>query len=606
MAILDQLLSFPNLHIPKAFPTDHPAVLLILLLPPFLTISILLITYCYTSLRYRFSKSAKSSSPPLLPYTIPWLGHSLSFLAPYPGRFFELLRPTQSSSSIEGGKQLSSWYNLPKHVQTCTLLLAGRRMHITWDPVLVQALFKNRSLERKASNVQVLHNGLGMPMSEVKKFYLELQEGRKGEAFRDGVNGYISEEGIYQKYLLDKAAVNELTRKFIQVFRRRLDDDDDDNDTAAEADDGWKTVNFYSWLRPLMFAASTTSFMGERIAQIGDGVGGGKDRFAADFFSFDTEFMSLFFGIPRWINPRGPKVRERLLRSFEKWEQEFIDAENSDDPVCQSEDWWEPRFGSRFLRERQKMYRSRSLCARSRSSLDLGFLFGLNSNAIPATGWMISHLLADPDLQARILAEIKTSLTPDGEVDVGVLVNLPLLNATLHETLRCYTDVLVSREITQSLTLPSSSHHQSSSSTTAESKSSSSSSSTTTLESNSMIICPSWMGHRDPDLWTCPPVQTFSPSRFLNPTGTTFSTAGTAGKFFPFGGGRSICPGRVFARQEVLGAVALVLLRFQFDLVGYVDGEGKSRTEFPGLRKAFAGTGIMGMDGDVRVKIRRR
>ena len=85
-----------------------------------------------------------------------------------------------------------------------------------------------------------------------------------------------------------------------------------------------------------------------------------------------------------------------------------------------------------------------------------------------------------------------------------------------------------------------------------------------------------------------------------------FTTSETAGKLYPFGGGKTMCPGRVFVKQEVLGCVAMILLTFEFEFVGFVDEDGKSKKDFPGVKKVYPGGGVTPADGDVKVKMRRR
>ncbi len=64
--------------------------------------------------------------------------------------------------------------------------------------------------------------------------------------------------------------------------------------------------------------------------------------------------------------------------------------------------------------------------------------------------------------------------------------------------------------------------------------------------------------------------------------------------------------GRVFAKQEVLASVAMVLLSFELGFAGYVGADGQTSKQFPGLRSAFSGSGIMAADGDIRVKLKAR
>jgi cytochrome P450 len=133
------------------------------------------------------------------------------------------------------------------------------------------------------------------------------------------------------------------------------------------------------------------------------------------------------------------------------------------------------------------------------------------------------------------------------------------------------------------------------------------------MKKGDSVFAPSWVVQHDPDTWTddrAPP-EVFYADRFLvsdpeNPGRQIFSLAGTNGKFFPFGGGRTICPGRVFAKQEGLGALAMVLIRFQFEVLGFMDKDGNSIAHLPGFANQYPGSGALTPDGDFKVRMRRR
>ena len=61
----------------------------------------------------------------------------------------------------------------------------------------------------------------------------------------------------------------------------------------------------------------------------------------------------------------------------------------------------------------------------------------------------------------------------------------------------------------------------------------------------------------------------------------THHNPANSGQFFPYGGGAAICPGRVYARSEMLMAVAVAMLIFMFDIkmIGFVDGKGRPLAE---------------------------
>ncbi|KAI7684379.1 hypothetical protein KC353_g21221, partial [Hortaea werneckii] len=59
----------------------------------------------------------QSVTPPQIPYTLPFLGNTRDFLAPYPGQYWT---------------KLFSWH--PRSTGICTLLVGGRKTHILFSP----------------------------------------------------------------------------------------------------------------------------------------------------------------------------------------------------------------------------------------------------------------------------------------------------------------------------------------------------------------------------------------------------------------------------------------------------------------------------------------
>lgn len=49
-------------------------------------------------------------------------------------------------------------------------------------------------------------------------------------------------------------------------------------------------------------------------------------------------------------------------------------------------------------------------------------------------------------------------------------------------------------------------------------------------------------------------------------TGPRFSMEGVAGGWIPYGGGQRMCPGRHFAKQEIIGTLATLLTQFEIRL----------------------------------------
>ena len=469
-------------------------------------------TRIYTTLRYRLILAQHSSAatstgplkqprvlpPPPVPYTLPFLGHALAFLNKVPGAFWQQLFTT-----------------FPRAIGACTLNLGGVATHILFSPSTVQALLRHRSLTRHTFNIDVITKGFGCSLPEAHKYH-GLSEG-PDEA---GMTPQQHLEEFNHSYLLRTESVNELTAEFMGTLRDQL---------ATAGGTEWQAIDLYAWFWPMMFQSSTVALMGSSLLDI-------YPELPEDFRAFDDALLSLFYGIPRWIKPQPYATRDRILSGMKRWLQAMRERCGADvfvDPAGPV--GWEPNYGSRANRAKQGYYARRGLNHHTRAAFDVGFLFGLSSNAIPATAWMLMHLLdprGDATLLPRVLAELESVPVRDNGVpDVAVLVGLPLLQAVYNETLRLYVDVLLTRDVSEDLTLPLDDGRRA-----------------LFLQKGGALFVPSYLAHRDTTVWGGtlggPPAHVFYPERFLKhdpETGkASFTTNGTVGRLFPFGGGKTM------------------------------------------------------------------
>jgi len=355
-------------------------------------------------------------------------------------------------------------------------------------------MFKDRQLSRKRMDRMLIKKCFDVQSDEVEIYY------------RDPA----IEHALNKEYLLKGERVNELTIHFSRVLAERLAHD-------AETLPADQEIGLYSWLRDCMFTASTTALMGKHLIEM-------YPELCTDFFGFDGEMLSFFFSIPNFLLRPAHKRRARLLNRLEEWNRAMlVQCPNGKavDPSGNVD--WEPLYGSRLNRARQRFYATKNLQMKSRAGFDLGLMFGLSSNAIPGTGWILMHLLnpvGDVTLYPRILAELKTAQRADKSLDVPTLITWPLLSSVYHEILRLYVDVLVTRDVDRDIVLPLNE---------AGTKS-------IKLPKNSMVMAPSYLGQHDAEAWTTEeaPVETFYAERFLTQDAETggikFTLNGTSGK----------------------------------------------------------------------------
>jgi len=139
-------MSVPELNLRPALFAVVPFVIIALLLA---SIRIHTTWSYYRTLR-QFTEQPQAGqkivTPPQIPYTLPFLGNSFSFLAPYPGQYWD---------------QLLRWH--PRSTGICSLLMGGRKTHILFSPIAVQALFKTQSASRVAFEHDLFTQVFGMP-----------------------------------------------------------------------------------------------------------------------------------------------------------------------------------------------------------------------------------------------------------------------------------------------------------------------------------------------------------------------------------------------------------------------------------------------------------
>ncbi|KAK4694385.1 hypothetical protein P7C71_g3190, partial [Lecanoromycetidae sp. Uapishka_2] len=249
---------------------------------------------------------------------------------------------------------------------------------------------------------------------------------------------------------------------------------------------------------------------------------------------------------------------------------------------------WEPFYGSKLIRARQEY--SSKMPFMNKDALaaeDLGLIFATNTNAIPSLTWFIYEICRDPNLMARVQKEIKacrnsSAGSSQASLDITALCNQPLLQSIYAETLRLRVALIVTRT-------PEEEEFRIGE---------------WTFPPQRVIALSSRTAAMNPNVWNAGkpedphPLDTFWADRFLiypndpmsgplrkdatkmekyrlneptsegkpSETGPRFSMEGVAGGWIPYGGGQRMCPGRHFAKQEIIGTLATLLTYFEIKL----------------------------------------
>ena len=352
--------------------------------------------------------------------------------------------------------------------------------------------------------------------------------------------------------------MNTLARQFSQV----------------DLDHEWVEMpDLYHFLQMQIARASIEAMCGEYILRL-------NPTLVEDFWAFDQSVGTLLKGLPRWMCPREYAARDKLLASVKKWHA--FAHQHSDCTKTDAEDPdWDPYFGHKIVKERQKYsMKMEAMDADARASEDMGLIFAGNTNAVPAAFWFILEAFKDQSLLSRLRQEVGVSQGSTSEQaipDIGKLCGGQLLQSVYAETLRLRVAILVTRA-------PEHENFQLGE---------------YSFPKDKIIALSSRTAAMDETLWNTGstdqphPLNQFWPERFLvypnDPTSgplrnrkakalstetsvnastePRFSMEGLQGGWVPYGGGQRMCPGRHFAKQEIIGTFALMASYFNVELL---------------------------------------
>lgn len=225
---------------------------------------------------------------------------------------------------------------------------------------------------------------------------------------------------------------------------------------------------------------------------------------------------------------------------------------------------------------------------------------------------MIIEVFRDKDLLARVRAELQGAKLDETSTEdyFKTILGLPILQSVHAEVLRLYVEVeSVFMSTRHDIRINQ-----------------------WRFPRNSLLLLPTGPAHRDESFWNTRegqyPLDQFWADRFLaytndpksgprkkitvenekikkNPRRTasstkesTFINSGLANSYMPFGVGDRACPGRFFARREMIAFCALIVDRFEIDILS-------TEKEFK-ISPAFYGFGTQRPHNNIAFRIRHR
>jgi cytochrome P450 len=561
--------------------------------------SVFTITYIYTTLDFAFAVHS-GTRPPTVPYAIPFVGHTIQ-IASDSDAFLRRIRERYGEIPLQ-----------------LVMLGQGRWTFVPHGQTMQDLFRSSKSAANTAMTIRVNRFLFALPerdlaIIEADKTGNLAQPNPGTEHYPAGLRWQYRIRSMLEG-LLQGTALDSFIQKYLDVYRARLEQG---VMTPHIGTDEWVEVpDLLSWLRRDMLRAAMEAQCGESPFRL-------NDDFDRDFWAFDEAMPTLLKETPRWLAPRAWASRDKMVANLRRW-LEHADQRFDWTDEDQVEAGWEPLYGSRLVRGRQRLFRDTNGSKEADANQQLGLLWATNSNSIPSTFYALLGVLLSDNLRTRTLAEIDAALdssttatATSTDFNLTKLCSGKLLNSLYLETLRYAFGIFLIRvPIVDNFRLG-----------------------THVYGKDDKLIYSTWAAHHDATFWNeghvladgkpAHPVDSWWGERFLSypddPTsgpikkhdgpgsppekakerttqddqGASLVSNGLAGHFYPYGGGLTICPGRHFAKQEILASLALLLRTFEFELV---DPLAAARVR-PKLGSAF---GTMSPDGKVAVRVRRR
>ncbi|KAF5926273.1 hypothetical protein HPG69_011403, partial [Diceros bicornis minor] len=474
--------------------------------------------------------------PPLENGLIPYLGCALQFGA----NPLEFLRANQRKHG---------------HVFTCKLM--GNYVHFITNPLSYhKVLCHGKYLDWKKFHFTI--------SAKVTSFAF-IQHSAFGHSSIDPSDGNTT-ENINKTFIrtLQGEALDALTEAMMENLHLAIRPPV----TPKSQMPAWVTEGMYSFCYRVMFEAGYLTFFGRDLT--------GQDAQKAlilnnvdNFKQFDKIFPALVAGLPIRVFKTAYHAREKMEQDLRH--QTLGKRDHISEVI-------------RFLNDTLS-----TLDDMEKAKIHLAVLWASQANTIPATFWSLFQMIRSPEAMKAATEEVNKTLENAGQKasfeDSPICLNqkqlndMPVLDSIIKESLRLSSASLNIRTAKEDFTLhlPDGSYN---------------------IRKDDIVALYPQLMHLDPEIY--PEPLTFKYDRYLDEnakTKTTFCSNGLKMKYYymPFGSGATICPGRLFAVQEIKQFLILMLAYFELELV-------ESHEKCPPLDQSRAGLGILPPVNDIEFK----
>ncbi|KAI0408332.1 cytochrome P450 [Xylaria palmicola] len=462
------------------------------------------------ALMYQWSvQKMDAREPTIIASGIPFIGHILGM-------------------AMQGGKYIKKLGTRNKHLPIFTLPVPGSRLYIVTEPSLAAAVQRSsRTLSFTPIIPEVTERVLGLDKATMEITRKNLDPGPGDERgfladIQDMVYAYFG-PGNYLSVISLEAA-RELRSEVIAFAA-----------SQGSHRSSQIPVDLLAWVRHLVTVSTAKSFYGPKNPISLD------PNLEGCFWDFDHGLGNLLMNIfPSVTASKAYKGRERLAKAIEAYLENGYHM-----------------MGSKIVQKRVEIALQHGWTLRATARSELSFLFAGIVNATTSTFWILLQIFAEPILLSTVREEITQVIVQNGRNDkdarpekyrlniTDLKDRCPVLVAVYRECLRLGSDNYSTRMVKENTMLADRYF----------------------LKKGAIVQIAGGVIHADQSIWG-DNVEDFDPSRFLERKqgpGNTKQAQVHPAAFRAFGGGKTLCPGRHFAMNEILSLVAIIVLTFDIE-----------------------------------------
>ncbi|KAE8413512.1 cytochrome P450 [Aspergillus pseudocaelatus] len=450
--------------------------------------------------------------------------------------------------------------------KVCALRIAGQDMVMVTTAAQIAAIDKDSQTFAFEPFVNLVYDEIATVSRESKTLLWKTPAEGYESLFPNSKQMTAAHTGIHllHKQLTQPDAMHRFMANSLVHVNNTLQWDSFYNTSVLASTADVKVVSLERLCRDVIIDAQLTSFFGPRILEI-------EPNIRSFLKAWDSISWKVSYRLPSFLAKHATQLRDRLIEVL---------VEYYAIPV-------EQRPGSvSFVNDVYNDYKQAGISHRDIAGIVFTILWGLNSNVNAISYWMIAHLMNNPTVVNEIrdeIAPMMRALDSGPTIDGSILADItkdpllnrcPIFNSTFNETLRFTATGSSFRETTRDTTLEG-----------------------RRIPKGTKIIIPqrTQMMHSpafgpDPEYFDC--------YRFYRNKSLLRKV-----EFRGFGGGTTLCSGRVVGRHQVLAYLALLLWKYDLEVIG-PDQEvlGVRGKGFPRLDEAKPSLGPgKPMDGDDQI-----